>query len=326
MANTAPSRTEAIKELVAAVLPHRDPNALVALVNMPLSSIDFPSIQLGLLKATLAQHGIPATVHYFNMPFAKLVEYTPYRILANARYVLLGEWLFSQGAFGPRGDDAQFLREFSPTIANVLKETGWTEQHLLDIKRSLAPEYIEACLMAVPWDTYSVVGFTSTFQQNTASFALARLLKEQYPQIKVVMGGANFDGEMGAEYVRAFPWIDYAVIGEGDVVFPELVKELLSKEDVRPRLGLAMRSDAQVLFRGPAPITTDLTNSPVPDYDEFFETGERLRLFSEWEAQERFGYLSRVHGDVGGEKRTIAPFVVSTDCVWSSEPSLNNRF
>ena len=53
--------------------------------------------------------------------------------------------------------------------------------------------------------------------------ALARRIKEAYPHVRTVFGGANFDDEMGPEYVRTLPWVDYAVIGEGDEVFPALV-------------------------------------------------------------------------------------------------------
>ena len=34
--------------------------------------------------------------------------------------------------------------------------------------------------------------------------------------MKIVFGGANYDGEMGMEYFRAFPFIDYVVVGEGE--------------------------------------------------------------------------------------------------------------
>ena len=76
------------------------------------------------------------------------------------------------------------------------------------------------------WGRYSVVGFSSTFQQNVASLALARRIKERFPMVKVVFGGANFEGEMGPEYVRAFPFIDYAVVGEGDMAFPALLRNI----------------------------------------------------------------------------------------------------
>jgi ribosomal peptide maturation radical SAM protein 1 len=288
------------KELVASVVSDKNQDASVALVTMPFWSTVSPSIQLGLLKAILAQHGILATVYYLNLPFAKIIGYTSYNILSNVRSILLGEWLFSQSAFGPRSDDEKFLEEFSPIITDVLKQLKCTEQDLLDIRHNLVPEYIESCLDAVPWDRHSIVGFTSTFQQNAASIGFARVLKEKFPLIKVVMGGANFEDEMGYEYVRAFPWIDYAIIGEGDDVFPKLVKELMNNQPVQARPGVAMRSDTGVIYKGPAPMVTDLTNSPPPDYEEFFATGKRLQLFSDWEA--------------AGEIRL--PFESSRGCWW----------
>src|SRR3712207_7222676 len=43
------------------------------------------------------------------------------------------------------------------------------------------------------WHEVDVVGFSSTYQQNAASFALARRLKQRYPAIVTVFGGANLD-------------------------------------------------------------------------------------------------------------------------------------
>ena len=51
-------------------------------------------------------------------------------------------------------------------------------------------------------------------------------IKKRHPLVKVVFGGANFEGEMGPEYVRAFSFIDYAVVGEGDIAFPALLRYL----------------------------------------------------------------------------------------------------
>jgi ribosomal peptide maturation radical SAM protein 1 len=262
-----------------------------------------PSIQLGLLKALLDQQGIPAIVHYLNLPFARLIGYPLSHILAEVRGIRLGDWLFSQAAFGQRADDTVFLNEFSSNIGDVLTASGWTEDNLLELKQVLVPEFIQACLEAIPWERYSVVGFTSTFQQNTACLALARLIKQKFPRVNVVMGGANFEGEMGVEQVRAFPWLDYAVIGEGDVVFPKLVRELLDDAPVAPRPGVALRNGGKVVFAGPAPMVSDLSKSPAPDYDEFFYTGERLQLFSEWE----------------GARDIRLPFESSRGCWWGEK-------
>ena len=47
---------------------------------------------------------------------------------------------------------------------------------------------------------------------------LAKLIKEKYPSVKIMFGGANFESEMGLEYFRVFPWIDFVVPGEAEAV------------------------------------------------------------------------------------------------------------
>src|SRR5437870_4669386 len=106
---TPSTRTAAIRQLLEAVFPEPNPEARVALVAMPFWGPHTPSIQLGLLKAILQQRGIASTAHYLNLPFARLIGYTFYNMLAEVRTFRLGEWLFSEAAFSPRDDDEQFL-------------------------------------------------------------------------------------------------------------------------------------------------------------------------------------------------------------------------
>ena len=86
-----------------------------------------------------------------------------------------------------------------------------------------------------------LVGFTSVFQQHVASLALARRIKAAAPATVVVLGGANCEGVMGAETVRSFAFVDAAVSGEGDLVFPELARRVL---EGRPLEDLPGRRDA----------------------------------------------------------------------------------
>ena len=95
----------------------------------------------------------------------------------------------------------------------------------------------------VVWNNTRLVGFTSTFQQNSASLALARLLKERYPNMIILFGGANFDGDMGVELVRSVDWIDAAVAGEGDLAFPRLLSALATGDDPSTIPGLIWRTE-----------------------------------------------------------------------------------
>src|SRR5204863_1686432 len=102
-------------------------------------------------------------------------------------------------------------------------EAGLSLEELCRLRNEALPAFVEKWATSVDWGAYAIVGFSSMFEQNAAALALARAIKERYPQVVTIFGGANFDGEMGPEYVRAFSWIDYAVSGEGDEVLPALV-------------------------------------------------------------------------------------------------------
>ena len=92
----------------------------------------------------------------------------------------------------------------------------------------------------------------------------------------IVFGGANYDGEMGPEYVRAFPWIDYAVVGEGDQALPALVARVARNESALDVPGVAGRREDGAVKNGSAPNIRDLDALPDPDYDEFFAALMRL--------------------------------------------------
>ena len=104
-----------------------------------------------------------------------------------------------------------------------------------------APGRLDECLETLMRDRPRIVGFTSIFQQHTASLALARRLKRQWPSTFVVFGGANCEGVMGAETVRSFPYVDAAVSGEADLVFPDLVRRVLDGVSVSDLPGVRTR-------------------------------------------------------------------------------------
>jgi ribosomal peptide maturation radical SAM protein 1 len=253
----------------------RVPTQRVALVNMPFAGANRPSIQCGLLKAGLVRAGHQVDVHYLNLELAAELGDEMYRKLSDLRWDhLLGEWLFSAAAFGPREDEEEY-RDAHPSLAETCKQLDRDFDDLRRMRNEVFPELIERWASSIDWSAYALVGFTSTFEQNVSSLALARRIKERWPEVVTVFGGANYDGEMGPEYVRAFPWVDYAVVGEGDQALPALVARLARREDALEVAGVAGRVDGEVK-NGSAPIIRDLDALPDPDYDEFFSTLMRL--------------------------------------------------
>jgi ribosomal peptide maturation radical SAM protein 1 len=247
----------------------------VALVNMPFAGANRPSIQCGLLKAGLADAGHTVDVHYLNLELAVELGEETYAGLADLRSDhLLGEWLFSVAAFGPRSDEEAYLAAH-PSLAGACEQLGRSFDDLCRLRNEFLPSVVDRWAKEIDWGAYAVVGFTSTFEQNVASLALARRVKERHPGVVTVFGGANYDGEMGPEYVRAFDWIDYAVVGEGDEALPALVGRVGRAESAAGLPGVATRVNGGV-ETGSVRLVRDLDELPDPDYDDFFAALTRL--------------------------------------------------
>lgn len=252
------------------------PPVRVALVNVPFASADRPSIQCGLLKAILERAGHPTEVLYLNLEMAAELGAKLYDDLAQPREdLLLGDWLFALAAFGPHGSEKEYF-ESHPSLARTCKTLGVDFEHLCKLRREVLPARIERWAEEIDWSRYEAVGFTSMFKQNAAAFALARAVKERHPEIKILFGGANFDGPMGKEYVRALPFIDYAVIGEGDVALPRMIDAIGRGRSALGIPGVIGRSNGSVAGPGELTLIEKLDDLPDPDYDEYFETLFRL--------------------------------------------------
>jgi len=148
----------------------------------------------------------------------------------------------------------------------------------MHIRDHVVPRYLDRLLDEIPWGQFRAVGFTSTFQQSVASFALAARIRERHPEVTLIFGGANFDGEMGQELVKSIPVVDYAVVGEGDLAFPELLVALSEGGDPAAVPGVACRRGGAVVSPLPNPLFENLDDLPTPDYGEFFERAEALGL------------------------------------------------
>ncbi|NDQ57958.1 MAG: RiPP maturation radical SAM protein 1 [Acidipila sp.] len=252
----------------------------VALICMPFADFTMPSLGISLLQAGLRRDGIPCDLYYLNLRFAARIGCLSYLRLGvdSPPGSLSGEWLFAAELFGA---DARRDRAY---IETILKEKFGDYFHprlvrrLLEV-RSCVRQYLNECLERVSWARYDVVGFTSSFQQNLPSLALAKRVKEAFHGTKIIFGGANCEGEMGIELHRQFPFLDFVCSGEGDRAFPELIHRLAAGEDFGQIAGIISRAGQETLV--PREIVSpifDLDALPYPYYDDYFEQVEKVTL------------------------------------------------
>jgi len=243
--------------------------AQVALVNMPFSYSKYPSIQLGTLSALLKSKGVPVDCHHLNVRFAHKIGVPLYEMICEKR-ALFGEWLFSYLLFRDNPKRAEYPRVFKPVFEQVAQESGQPISFFEDMATRTAPQFLTWAMTAIDWGQYKLVGFTSTFDQNVASLTLAKMIKDLYPEAKIVFGGANYDGEMGMEYFRAFPFIDYVVVGEGEEVVPALVRHILEGASDAVPNGVIFREQDQIRFTPNPALFADFAKTGPPDYDDYY--------------------------------------------------------
>jgi ribosomal peptide maturation radical SAM protein 1 len=257
----------------------------VLLISMPSAGIYRPMLGISLLKAELAQVGIAADIRYLNLSWARycfdeiakgVSTYTEIASRASPRMLDL---LFQQSQNNSMADEWIFARALytadcpsdGPYIEDVLRrEYDAKEVETILALRELAPRFLDECMREISWTDYTVVGFTSTFTQHMSSLALAKRVKEDCPQVRIVFGGANCEGTMGLALLRHFRFIDFVASGEGDASFPELLQRLERREPFEGIAGLVWRKNGEpTLHAEPASVRT-MDALPTPDYTDFF--------------------------------------------------------
>jgi ribosomal peptide maturation radical SAM protein 1 len=243
----------------------------VALVSMPFAAIDYPSLALGLFKSRLDRDGIPCDLHYLNMTFGEMAGYPSYcSLVTQPPAYFAAEQIFAEAAFGSAiPPDQAYYDEAQLDPA--------TRQHLQSVK-SLVEPFLARCLTEVDWERYDIIGFTSLFEQNLATLALAARLKQRYPDKLIVLGGPNFESIMGQTFHRLLDYIDFVCSGEADDTFPELIKRLHYNHPIGDLPGLIYRRNGETRVTGNAPMNSRLDQLPIPDFADYFERVRRMTL------------------------------------------------
>ncbi len=241
---------------------------------MPWGALERPTLGLSLLKATLDREGIASEVYYLNMRFAEYLGAERYRWIAHElpHVAFVGEWVFTEALYGAdAARDAAYVEEI------LRKQWHLPEQRIAEtfsLRRYVEP-FLMHSLNSLPWSDFDLVGFTSTFEQNIASLALARRLAALRRKPAIVFGGANWEGPMGLELHRAFPFVDYVCSGEADESFPALIRAHRAPSTARSTQlrripGIVFRERGETISTGPAAPITRMDALPTPDFSNYF--------------------------------------------------------
>lgn len=244
---------------------------------LPFGDLGRPALGVSLLDAQLRKRGISSVIRYFQFDLAARIGTKLYgwfaqctsdqellSTVAPSEY-LAGEWFFADAVFPGRvPDEREYLSRFlepDQGMRKLIPEILEARHHRHD--------FIESCVRQIERDKPSVVGFTTTFHQTCACLAVAQRLKQTTNPPVVIFGGANCEGAMGHELIRAFPWIDYVCTGEGDEVAPRFLEGLVREGSAHRVDGILKQGDREPLTT-PAPVR-QMDSLPEPNYSAYFE-------------------------------------------------------
>ncbi len=240
----------------------------VLLINMPFSTVTYPSLAISLLKARLCENGIDCDTKHLNIVFAEMIGLDTYEAICLEQNggIFFGERIFAQEYFGKQIPSDEKYISF---LKQCTQTPGDYSDHYIHIKGFVKP-FIELCIESITWEQYDIVGFSTMFEQNLASIVLASHIKRLYKNKTIVFGGANCEREMGLELHRNFPFIDIVCSGEGDLNFPELVKRILKKQSTDNIQGIIYRKNGKSIVAPELAPVRNLDTLPYPDFDDYF--------------------------------------------------------
>jgi ribosomal peptide maturation radical SAM protein 1 len=242
----------------------------VLLLIMPFLTLRRPHLGVALLKAGLQKAGAACEVRYFNLRLADIIGAELYDRIADhsPSHHLAGEFIFTPALYG---EEARPFEDFKASVADYIRPYPEDFLRQLERCRNLSPAFIQECASQIDLNRYDIIGFTSTFQQNIASLALAQELKRRSPAITIVFGGSNFESEMGVELHRRFSFIDIVCSGEADHVFPEVVRRVRAREPLFDLGGVTCRDHGKsVTSSTQQKFVSDLNDLPYPDHHDYF--------------------------------------------------------
>ncbi len=107
-----------------------------------------------------------------------------------------------------------------------------------------------------------VVGVTAMTFTILDVIALAKLVKQINPEIKIIVGGPH--ALIYPEETMAIKEIDYLIMGEGEMVIKDLLNNLGNYPELKKIRGIAFRENGQIITTGRTDFISDLDSLPFP--------------------------------------------------------------
>lgn len=246
----------------------------VLLISPPWRVWNWASLALGSLKAYLEIKGIPVTAAHLHLPVALEIGLERYEALSSRWGT--GDAIFSALLAPVEAPDLLQRQANKLRAENATELADWLEGDACKDIESILDNW----LRTIDLSRYKWIGFSVGAMQLTASLYLAQRIRETAPETFIVFGGSGLVGEVAEHLIRAVPYIDVIVNGEGE----EASHSLACLTD--PKDESLLRQTPNLLYRDlngevqstRRAVIQDLNTLPCPNLDEYFSIVEQAGI------------------------------------------------
>lgn len=242
-------------------------NQSVLLVSMPFADISLPSIQLSLLESYLKENNIPVSslhLYLFAAETYGLHNYTSLINPPNDPYI--SQMIFSKYVFPHHWEKnkEKFKTFYKKNIANKPEST---RAYTFEEYEQKTDYFLTHLIDGIQWDQFDIIGFSLNYGQFLPSLAVAKQIKQRYPEKIIVLGGSTTMNDLGIRLIQTFDYIDFIISGEGEESLTKLAKNTDAYNEIP---GLISKQQSKGVMHKP-PSFIDINSLPFPDYTSFYQ-------------------------------------------------------
>lgn len=242
----------------------------VLLVKPPYFTPWTPPLGIAILKTFLEQHNYTVDCFDFNVdPELWSMHHKYFAAIQTLEDVSINDgysklwWILNAHMLAyTNGADAATCKRVLETIIPLYGISH--SEEVIDALLPLVDKFfkrLDALLNGIDLSSYSVVG-TSTYTTSlSSSLFILKKVKQEHPHIKTVMGGGVFadDLALGSDnlttLIEEYPYVDHMVLGEGEMLFLQLLEGDLAGKRVISLSDLAGKS-------------LEMKDVPTPDFTD----------------------------------------------------------
>ncbi len=269
----------------------------ILLIAMPFAGTTIPSIQLAILEGYLKERDIDITTKHLYLKAAEYYGLINYNFLINRPSdSYTAQMIYSRYVFPDHWNKTENL--FIEYFNRILSESEEMQQNFS------FEEYIEKTdqfynwtVNNINWNDYDLIGFTLNYGQLLPSLAIAKKIKESFPDKKIIFGGSRTTDDLGKRVLKSFKYIDYIVSGDGEESLCLLASNY---DDLNSIPNLTFRQNDEIVENCTDSIIS-INSLPFSNFDSFFKD---LSSISD-DVKQYFYYYGRL------------PVEISRGCWWN---------